>query len=92
MRLIERKLLRRKIQAAEHGRRFVAAEPAAHGVLQRFGLLEDFLEHVVRIAVQADVVAARFERRAPGASLVPDRDGSTRSESAVRIASSWSAR
>ena len=54
-------LLRREIQAAEHGRGFVAIEPAAHGVLQRLGLLEDLLEHVVRKAAQFDVAAADIQ-------------------------------
>ena len=43
-------LLRREVQAAELGRGVVAIEPAAHGVLDRFGLLEDLLEHVVLVA------------------------------------------
>ena len=41
-------LLRREVQAAELRRGGVEVEPAAHGVLDRLGLLEDLLEHVVR--------------------------------------------
>ena len=56
MRLTDPQLLRRKVQSAEHGRGFVQAQPAAHRIAHRFGLLEDFLEHVVRIAVELHVV------------------------------------
>ena len=48
-------LLRREIQAAEHGGGLVAVEPAAHRGHDRFRLLEDFLEHVVRKAAQLDL-------------------------------------
>ena len=47
-------LLRRQVQAAEHGRRLVVVEPAAQRVLDRLRLLEDFLEHVVGIVAQLD--------------------------------------
>ena len=36
-----------EVQAAEVGRGVGVVEPAAHGVLQRLGLLVDLLEHVV---------------------------------------------
>ena len=36
-------------------------KPAAHGVFERLGLLEDFLEHVVREAAQFDVAGLDFE-------------------------------
>ena len=55
MRSIDPQLLRREIQAAEHGGRFVAIEPAAHGGGHRFGLLEDLLEHEVRKAAEFDL-------------------------------------
>ena len=61
-------------------------EPAAHGVAKRLGLLEDLLEHVVRIAVELDVVGLDVEHAARCARRGPDRDGSTRSESAVTTA------
>ena len=38
-----------------------AVEPAAHGVLDRLGLLEDFFEHVVVEAAQADVVGVDIQ-------------------------------
>ena len=42
-------LRRSHVQAAELGGAFLEAEPAAHRVAHRAGLLEDFLEHVVRV-------------------------------------------
>ena len=36
--------------------------PAAHGVAQRLGLLEDLLEHEMVIAAQIDVARLQFER------------------------------
>ncbi len=81
-------LLRREVQAAEHGGRLVAIEPAAHRVANGLGLLEDFLEHVVRIAAELDVAwhrsraASRCGRRRPASRWM------TRSESAVTTASS----
>ena len=40
-------LLRIEVEAAEVGGALGIVEPAAQGVLQRFGLLVDLLEHVV---------------------------------------------
>ena len=54
-------LLRREVQAAELGRGGVAVEPAAHGVLDRLGLLEDLLEHEVREAALGDVAGLEVE-------------------------------
>ena len=76
MRLTLRNCCGDRFKPAEHGRRFVQAQPAAHGVANRFGLLEDLLEHVVRIAVE-------LRRRRPSMSSTldvvgrrgPDRDG-----------------
>ena len=68
-------LLRREIQAAEHGRRLVAVEPAAHRVAHRLGLLEDLLEHVVRKAAQLDLRRVDVEQLARRARRRPRRDG-----------------
>ena len=42
-------LRRRHVQAAELGGAFLVAQPSAHRIAHRTGLLEDFLEHVVRV-------------------------------------------
>ena len=59
------KLLRREIQAAELGRRRVEIQPPAQGVLDRFGLLEDFLEHVVVVAAGVDIARLQLQRLDP---------------------------
>ena len=61
MRLTAAKLLRREVQAAELGGGVLVVQAAAHRVFERFGLLEDLLEHVVRKAAQLDV--GRFDRQ-----------------------------
>ena len=55
-----RKLLGRHVQAAEFRRAFFAAEPAAHGIPHRVGLLKDFLEHVVRVIAFLDVAVGEL--------------------------------
>ena len=65
-------LLRREVQAAELGRGRVEVEPAAHGVLDRLGLLEDLLEHVVGVAAQVDVAGLEVERAGRGGRRGPE--------------------
>ena len=48
-------VLGRQVQAAEHGRRIVRVQPAAHRVGQRLGLFENLLQHVVRKIADAEV-------------------------------------
>ena len=54
-------LLRREVEAAELRRGGVAIEPAAHGVLDRLGLLENLLEHEVLEAALGDVAGLEIE-------------------------------
>ncbi len=55
------KLLGRVVEAAELGGGGVAIEPAAHDVFDRFGLLEDLLEHKVLEAALGDVAGLEIE-------------------------------
>ena len=55
-------LLGLEIEAAEVGAAIGVAEPAAHGVFQRLGLLVNLLEHVVL------EIALVWRRRAPSRS------------------------
>src|SRR5690606_21256622 len=45
-----------EVEAAEVGGGAVGGEAAAHGVFEGGGLLEDFLEHVVRVVAELGVV------------------------------------
>ena len=51
-----------EVQAAEVGGRVGVVEPAAHGVLERFGLLVDLLEHVVLEAALVGVAGSQSMR------------------------------
>ncbi len=53
---------RGQIQPAKHGRRILFTQATAHGVLQRLGLFENLLQHVVGIAVQFDSAAVDDQR------------------------------
>ena len=92
MRFTRAELLRREVQAAELGRGRVAVEPAAHGVLDRLGLLEDLLEHVVRDSRPRSTSPASKSSTWTLWLTWPWSRWITRSESAVTTASSWSAR
>ena len=48
-------------EAAELGRAFLRAEPAAHRVAHGVRLLKDFLEHVVRVIAFLDVGVGEFD-------------------------------
>ena len=54
-------LLRREVEAAEDRRGGVPVEPATHGILDRFRLLEDLLEHEVREAALGDVAGVKIQ-------------------------------
>ena len=54
-------LRRGHVQAAEFCGAFFDAEPAAHRIAHRAGLLEDFLEHVVRIVALLDVLGGELD-------------------------------
>ena len=49
------KLLRGQVESPEDRRGVDFAQPPAHRIAERVGLLEDFLEHVVRVAAAVDV-------------------------------------
>ena len=53
----------RHAEAAELRRGFLAGKAAAHRVADRLGLLEDFLEHVVRVVALAHVLRAELDLR-----------------------------
>ncbi len=65
---------RRQVQTAEHGRRVLVAQTTAHRVLQRLGLFEDLLQHVVGIAVQSRLGWCRFPAVRSCAGSDPVRD------------------
>ena len=50
-----------EVQAAEVGGGVVVVEPAAHGVFERLGLLEDLLEHVVLEAALVGVARLKIQ-------------------------------
>ncbi len=55
-------LPRRKVQTAKDRRGLVQAQATSHRIAKRLGLLINLLEHVVRIAVQRNVVGHHVER------------------------------
>ena len=54
-------LRRGHVQSAELGGAFLGTEPAAHRVADGARLLEDFLEHVVRVIALLDVGVGEFD-------------------------------
>ena len=54
-------LRRGHVQAAQLGGAFFDAEPAAHRIADRAGLLKDFLEHVVRVIALLDVLGGELD-------------------------------
>ena len=51
-----RKLLRVKVQPTKFGGRSVIVDAASHAVFERFGLLKDFLQHVMVVVTQVQIV------------------------------------
>ena len=49
------------VQSAKLGGALIDAEPAAHRVADRAGLLKDFLEHVVRVIALLDVLGGELD-------------------------------
>ncbi len=54
-------LRRGHVQAAEFRGAFFDAQPAAHRIADRAGLLKDFLEHVVRVIALLDVLGGELD-------------------------------